>query len=164
MRRTIAASLCAIAGLGVYCPARTAVLKEADPARVAADPEAYVWKAVTVAVKFTKIDNGSEPWEERANLKSSKMIKFTAAPFAKIKCYANRTQQNIEALTGLRKGEKLILTGTVRRYWAKAQITYDRNVRATGKRVTVERDAEERARYAFVVETIARAENVLTTK
>jgi len=158
MRRVVAAAAWVIAGLVVYGPAWAAVLKEADPARIAADPDAYVGEAVTVAVKFTKIDNGSEPWEEQANLKASSKIKFTAAPLAEIKCYADRTQRNTEALTGLKKGKKLILTGAIRRYRTKVQVTYHRKVKATGKRITVEREEKGRIRYAFIVKTIARAE------
>jgi len=158
MRRVVAAAAWVIAGLVVYGPAWGAVLKEADPARIAADPDAYVRKAVTVAVKFTKIDNGSEPWEEQANLKASSKIKFTAAPLAEIKCYADRTQRNMEALTALKKGKKLILTGAIRRYRTKVKVTYHRKAKATGKWITVKREEKGRIRYAFIVETIARAE------
>ncbi|MCX6340589.1 MAG: hypothetical protein NTX71_11835 [Candidatus Aureabacteria bacterium] len=158
MRRAVAAALWVIAGLEVYGPAWAAVLKKADPARIAADPGAYVGEAVTVAVKFTKIDNGSEPWEEQANLKASSKIKFTAAPFAEIKCYADRTPRNMEALTGIKKGKQLILTGAIRRYRTKVHVTYHRKVKATGKWITVKREEKARIRYAFIVETIARAE------
>jgi hypothetical protein len=135
---------------------RLAAAAEADPARIALDPDAYVGKAVTVTVKFSKIDNGREPWEEQANLKSSRMVKFTAVPLAGIKCYVDRTRLNMEALGGIKKGTRLVLSGAVRRYRARVKVTLHRKDKATGKRRTVERTEKGRVRYAFIVETIAR--------
>jgi len=150
-------SFCCAAVFAFTAFPRLAAAAEADPARIALDPDAYVGKAVTVAVKFSKIDNGHEPWEEQANLKASRMLKFTAVPLAEIRCYADRTRLNMEALAGLKKGTRLILSGVVRRYRAKVKVTSHRKDKATGKRRTVERVEKGRVRYAFIVETIARA-------
>lgn len=149
-------------------------VEEADPARIAAGPEAYVGKAVTLAVKFSKIDNGRDPWEEQGDLKTSRVIKFTASPLGGMKCYADRTPRNMDALTGLKKGERLILTGAVRRYKPAVRVEYDVTGRGGG---AARRDGREGAkrrhwwgrhdddrteygleRYVFMVESVARAE------
>ena len=152
--------LCFAAVFALAALPRVEAALDADPALIVVSPDAYVGKAVTVEVKFAKIDNGSEPWEEQANLKASSKIKFTAAPLAEIKCYASRTPRNMEVIEGLKKGKKLILTGAIRRYRMEVKTTHHQMVTATGRRRTVEREEKGRirTRYAFIVESIVRAE------
>jgi len=130
---------------------------DAHASRIVVDPDAYVGKAVTITVKFSKLDNSHESWEEQANLKASTMIKFTAGRLGDIKCYVARTQRNMEALAGLTKGKKLILTGTVRRYRTKVISTYDVTGGRHGAVRDVKRTVRGRVRYAFMVESIAQA-------
>lgn len=131
---------------------------EADPARIVADPEAYVGRTVTVEAEFVKIDAGREPWEEQGSLKTSRVVKFTVAPFGEIKCYAARTKPNVDALTGLKKGRDLALTGVLRKHRPTLKATVD--VKGGRRRGPREIDTTERgsARYVFMVESVARAE------
>lgn len=173
MNRTLCITACIVlAGL-----TRAEAVGEADPARIAAEPEAYVGRAVTVAVKFSKIDNGRDPWEEQGDLKTSRVIKFTTSSLGGVKCYANRTPRNMEALTKLKKGKRLILTGAVKKYRPAVKVEYD----VTGRGGGGKRDAALKAgrdqmggrrrgmrdddrteygpnRYVFMVESVARAE------
>jgi hypothetical protein len=140
-------------------PARAEAIEEADPARIVAEPEAYAGRAVTVAVNFLKIDNGRDPWEEQGDLKTARVIKFTASSLGGMKCYADRTPRNMDALTGLKKGGKLILSGAVRRYRPAVKATYD--VKGGRRGVMREDESKEygQALYVFMVESIARGTN-----
>jgi hypothetical protein len=96
-----------------------------DAASIAADPEAHAGERVTVAVKFQRIDTGRDPWEEQGDLKASRVIKFTVAPFGSLKCYAARTDRNIEALARLKRGGGITLTGSVRKYRPAVRADFD---------------------------------------
>lgn len=105
--------------------ARAAAGGEVDAARIAADPGAYAGASVTVAVSFGRIDNGREPWEEQGDLKMSRVVKFSTPSLGGMRCYAKRTARNMDALTGLAKGERLILTGAVKRCRPAVRAEYD---------------------------------------
>lgn len=154
MRRML---LCAASALVAFAP-RAGDGAGVDPARIAADPEAYVGKAVTVEVEFVRIDAGREPWEEQGSLKTSRVVKFTVAPFGQINCYAARTEPNVDALAGLKKGRGLVLAGVLRKHRPTVKATVDvKGGRRRGPREieTTERGA---ARYVFMVESVERAE------
>ncbi len=126
----------------------------ADAARIVLSPDAYVGKTVALAVKFTRIESKREAWEKQAHLNANLKIKFTAVPLNEIKCYADRTQRNLEALTGLKKGKMLILTGALRRYRMNVKTYYHTD---RGVKVKRQEKGRIRTRYAFIVDTIMRA-------
>lgn len=130
---------------------------DADARRILVDPDPYVGKAVTVRAKFVKFDARREPWEAQANLNAAGTIKFSVGRLGEIGCYAKNTRVTEAALAGVRRGDRLVLTGTLRRYRTKVVTRHDvSGGRRRGPR-EVERTVRGRVRYAFIVESVRRA-------
>jgi hypothetical protein len=147
---------CAAALLIVAVPACLRAAEKADARQLAVDPEAYVGKRVAIEALFLRIDNGRDPWEEQENLKASRMIRFTAEPLAELKCYAARSQRNVKALAGLKKRDRIVLTGAVRRYRTSRKVSVTRRSKATGRWIKTEREERGRVRYGFIVDSVER--------
>ncbi|NLW95247.1 MAG: hypothetical protein GXY35_11730 [Chlamydiae bacterium] len=140
----------------VAAPACLRATEEADARRLAVDPEAYVGRRVAIEAKFSRIDNGRDPWEEQANLKASRMVKFTAAPLGGLKCYAARSRRNVDALAELKRRDRIVLVGAVKRYRTSRKVSVTRRSKATGRWIKTEREERGRVRYGFVVDSIER--------
>lgn len=130
----------------------------ADPARIVVDPDSYLGRTVMIAVRFARVEPGREAWEGQARLTPAAAVKFRVAPLGEIRCYADRTRRNEAALAGLSKGTRIVLTGAVKRYRTKVVTRCE--VRGKGRRGTREvvRTVRGRVRYAFLVDSIRRAE------
>jgi hypothetical protein len=151
-------SLCCAAVLAIAAFPRPAAAGEADPARIVVDPDAYLGRPVTVAVKFLKIEQGREHWEEQANLNEATMIKFRVTHLGEIRCYAPRTQRNTAALTGLARGTRVVLAGVVKRFRTKVVTKYEVTGKGHRRKREVVRTVRGQVRYSFIVDSIARAE------
>lgn len=138
--------------------ARAEEVMKADPARIVVDPDAYIGKPVTVAVKFLRIEKDRERWEKQSNLNSSTVIKFRVSRLREVNCYATRTQRNTAALAGLTKGTKLVLAGAVKKYRTKVVTEYEAAEKGHRRVREVVRTVRGHVRYAFLVDSIARAE------
>lgn len=137
---------------------RLAAAAPADPARIVVDPDRYVGQPVTVAVKFLRIEPGRDRWEEQANLNPATRIRFRVTRLKEINCYAPCTQRNTAVLAGLAKGTRLILTGVVRRYRTKVVTEYETSWKGRRGVREIKRTVRGQVRYAFLVDSIARAE------
>lgn len=136
--------VCALIGLMTASGASAA--EEVDPGRIVASPRDWVNRTATIRVRFGKINNVFHGWEEQANLKPSRYIKFIVAPLAEIACYAEKTDENEKLLGGLRPGQEITLTGRIRKEKFEARVK--------GERTTVKRTVKGSEVYAFVVSKI----------
>jgi len=118
--------------------------EEVDPNEIIARPKDYVGKTVTVKVRFRKVNNVFRGWEDQANL--NRKLKFISSPFAEIACYADRTDQNEELISGLKPGQEMTLTGHIKKSKMEAKIK--------GERHTVKRTVKGAEVYGFVVTKI----------
>jgi hypothetical protein len=131
--------------LFVFCT-NVSASQDVDPAQIVASPQDYVGKSVRVKVLFNKIHNVYRGWEEEANLKQDRTIKFTARPLNEMACYADKTDGNEKILGGLRRGQEMVLTGHVKKCKVEARIK--------GERETVKRRIKGPAVYVFIVSEI----------
>jgi len=95
-------------------------------------------------VRFGKINTIARGWEDQANLK--RKIQFLVSPLAELSCYADRNDENEKTIGGLRRGQEVTLTGTVRKYKIEARVK--------GERHTVKRTVQGSEVYAFIVSKI----------
>jgi len=120
--------------------------EEVDPGRIVVSPRDWVNRTATVTVRFRKINNIFRGWEEQANLKPSRYIKFIAEPLAEIACYAEKNEENESLIGSLRPGQEITLTGYIKKGKFEAQVK--------GERETVKRTVKGSEVYAFIVKKI----------
>jgi hypothetical protein len=144
MKRLLICSACLSFALSC-CPfAKAAESPEAS--QIVVSPEKYVGRQVTITVQFMKINNRFLGWEEQANLKQERLIKFNAAPLGEIACYADKSPDNEKTIGGLKKGQEIEITGTMREY--------DMEARVKGEKRTVTRKVKGPEIHAFIVKKI----------
>lgn len=136
-------SLCLAAAL---LAGSAAAYEKVEPGVIVMSPEDYVGRYVTIDVVFGKVSNRYEPWEEQANLKQDRTIKLIVSPLSEIVCYADKVPDNEKAIGGLRPGQKLVLSGYIKKC--------RREVKVKGERETVKRTAKGGERYVFMVKKI----------
>jgi hypothetical protein len=135
-------SACVIVGF-VTCHCLNAA-EEVDPKEIVTSPKDYAGKTVTIKVRFGKVNNVFRGWEDQANL--NRKIKFIARPLAEIACYADKTDENEELISGLKPGQEMTLTGYIKKSKMEARVK--------GERHTVKRTVKGTAIYGFVVNKI----------
>lgn len=141
---SVVCAVCCMVALGA-CRCLHAA-EEVDPGRIVASPKDYTGKTVTTTVRFMKINNVFRGWEEQANLKAGRTIKFIASPLKEIACYADETDENEELLGGLKPGQELTITGYIKKGKMEAKIK--------GERETRKRTVKGGELYGFVVKKI----------
>ncbi len=120
--------------------------QEVEPGQLIMSPEDYVGRYITIRVKFIKIRNVYRGWEEQANLKQDRTIKFIAAPLNEIPCYANKTNENEEIFGKLRRGQELVISGHIKKCKMESRIK--------GERRTVKRKVKGPRVYVFMVKKV----------
>ncbi|MCX6339890.1 MAG: hypothetical protein NTX71_08225 [Candidatus Aureabacteria bacterium] len=135
-------SACVVVGF-VTCHCLNAA-EEVDPKEVVTSPKDYIGKTVTIKVRFGKVNNVFRGWEDQANL--NRKIKFIVSPLAEIACYADKTDENEELISGLKPGQEVTITGHIKKAKMEARVK--------GERHTVKRTVKGSAVYAFVVSKI----------
>ncbi|MCX6353727.1 MAG: hypothetical protein NTZ78_02340 [Candidatus Aureabacteria bacterium] len=131
--------------LSLLCPILS-MAEEVEPEKIVVNPREYAGKTVTTKVNFWKINNVFHGWENEANLKAGRTIKFIANPLREIACYADKTDENEKLLAGLKPGQKLTVIGYIKKCKMKAEVK--------GERRTFKRTVEGAEAYAFVVKKI----------
>lgn len=140
----VAVSICVLLGL---FPCRIVNASEAvEPGQIVMSPEDYVRRDVSINVVFQKINNRYEPWEEQANLRQDRTIKFNVSPLNEIACYADKVPDIEKVLGSARKGQQFVLSG----YLKKCK----REVKVKGERDTYKRTAKGGERYVFIVKKV----------
>lgn len=105
-------SLCLAAAL---LAGSAAAYEKVEAGVIVMSPEDYVGRYVTMTVRFGKVDNVYRGWEEQANLKQDRTIKFSVSPLSKIACYADRVPDNEKLIGGLSPGQELVVSGYVKK-------------------------------------------------
>jgi hypothetical protein len=132
-------------GMLFYCRYLEAA-DEVDPKEIVANPREFINRTVTVKVTFVKINNVFRGWEDQANLRAGKYIKFITRPLGEIACYADKTDENTELIGGLKFEQEVTLTG----YIKKAKF----EARVKGEHKTWKGTVKGSEVYAFVVKKI----------
>jgi len=131
--------------LCVLCPILS-MAEEVEPEKIVVNPREFAEKTVTTKIHFLKINNVFRGWENEANLKAGRTIKFIVNPLREIACYADKTDENEKLLAGLKPGQEMTITGYIKKCKMKAEVK--------GERRTVKRTVQGAEMYAFVVKKI----------
>jgi hypothetical protein len=108
-------------GMLFYCRYLEAA-DEVDPKEIVANPREFINRTVTVKVTFVKINNVFRGWEDQANLRAGKYIKFITRPLGEIACYADKTDENTELIGGLKFEQEVTLTGYIKKAKFEARV------------------------------------------
>lgn len=136
---------------GVFCSHMDAA-EQVDASQLIVSPDKYAGRTVKITVRFNKINTLFRGWEDQANLKQSRKIKFMAIPLGEIACYADKTDANEEILGKLKRGQDLTISG----YLKKCKMETKIKVNGDGPRRdrTVKREIKGSAIFVFIVKKI----------